>query len=402
MSGFRVALAATFACVLLTGRPLPLAANPASDALRARAIQEVYNLDDVRSMATWREATLADPQDAAAWRGLAGAIMAHIGMLRGTMTVDSYLGRVATRDVSLPPPPPELAREFSSAITTATALARQRVAARPKDAQAHYELGAALGLRASYIATVDGGMLAGFRAAREAFGEHERVFELNSTRGDAGLVVGTYRYLVSALSMPMRMVAYVAGFGGGKDKGLNLVERAAAYPGDNQADAEVALLLLYNRERRYDAALTLLSGMRSRYPRNRLLWLEAGSTLLRADRPAEAERMLDEGLAMAESDTRSHMLGEDALWYYRRGSARAALDRHADARADLDRALSAHGRKWVEGRVHFELARLDLLEANRPQARAHLETAARLGDSDRDEGNAEKARALMRERTLSR
>lgn len=402
MQGIRATLSATIGVVLLAGLPQPLAANPASATLRAKAIQEVYNLDDMRAMATWREATTADPQDAAAWRGLAGAIMAHIGMLRGTMTVDSYLGRVATRDVALPPPPPELAREFNAAITTATSLARQRAAAHPKDAQAHYELGAALGLRASYIATVDGGMLAGFRAAREAFGEHERVLELSASRADAGLVVGTYRYLVSALSMPMRMVAYVAGFGGGKEKGLSLVEGAAAYPGDNQADAEVALLLLYNREKRYDAALTLLTGMRTRYPRNRLLWLETGSTLLRAERPAEAERMLDEGIALTTRDVRPHMLGEDALWYYRRGSARAALGRRADARADLERALASNGRKWVQGRVHFELARLDLLDANRPRARAHLETAARLGDSDRDEGSAEKARALLREPAFSR
>lgn len=402
MQGIRVALATTIAVVLLAGRPQVLAANPASDALRARAIEEVYNLDDVPAMATWREATVADPRDAAAWRGLAGAIMAHIGMLRGTMTVDSYLGRVATRDVSLPPPPPELAREFNAAITTATSLARQRASARPKDPQAHYELGAALGLRASYIATVDGGMLAGFRAAREAFSEHERVLQLNASRADAGLAVGTYRYLVSALSMPMRMVAYVAGFGGGKDRGLKLVEGAAGYPGDNQADAEVALLLLYNREKRYDAALTLLTGMRARYPRNRLLWLETGSTLLRAERAAEAERMLDEGIALTTRDTRPRMLGEEALWYYRRGSARAVLGRRTEARADLERALASNGRKWVEGRVHFELARLDLQDTNRPQARAHLETAVRLGDSDRDEGNAEKARALLREPALSR
>lgn len=378
------------------------AGNPASDELRVKAMQEIYDLDDLQSIATWREATVADPRDAAAWRGLAGAIMAHIGMLRGTMTVDSYLGRVATKDVSLPPPPADLAREFNAAITTATTLSRQRVAARPSDPQAHYELGAALGIRASYIATVDGGMLAGFRAAREAFSEHERVLQLNAARADAGLVVGTYRYLVSALSMPMRMVAYVAGFGGGKDKGLKLVESAAGYPGDNQSDAQVALLLLYNREQRYDDALRMLVGMRARYPRNRLLWLETGSTLLRAQRPLEAEQILDEGLAKAGLDARPRMLGEEALWYYRRGSARAALGHRAEARADLARALDARGRPWVQGRVHFELAQLDLLDSQRPQARQHLETAARLGDSDRDEASADKARALLRERSLSR
>src|SRR4051794_26718387 len=88
------------------------AARPASDALRVRASEQMYSLDDEQSLAAWRQATTLDPQDAAAWRGLASALLAHIGMLRGTVTVDSYLGRMGSRDVTLPPPPPELAREF--------------------------------------------------------------------------------------------------------------------------------------------------------------------------------------------------------------------------------------------------------------------------------------------------
>src|SRR4051812_19775198 len=157
-------------------------ANPASDALRTRASMEIYSLDDEKGLSTWREATVADPQDAAAWRGLAGGIIAHLAMLRGTMTVDSYLGRVAAKDESLSPPPADLAREFNAAVDRAIALGRQHVAARPRDAQAHYELGSAVGIRASYIATIDGGMVAALRAAREAFDEHETVLSLNPAR----------------------------------------------------------------------------------------------------------------------------------------------------------------------------------------------------------------------------
>lgn len=383
--------------MILCSAPSRTAGNPASDALRARGAEEVYNLDDERAIVTWRDATKADPQDAAAWRGLAGAIMAHLGMQRGTMTVDSYLGRVTTKDVTLPPPPKALAAEFDAAIGRAIALGRRAIEARPKDPQAHYELGAAVGLRASYVATIDGGVVAAFRAAREAYAEHERVFELNAGRADAGLVVGTYRYLVSALSMPMRWVAYVAGFGGGRERGVALVEGAAAYPGDNQADAQIALLLLYNRERRYADALALLGRLRERYPRNRLFWLETGSTLLRADRPAEAERFLNEGLAMVERDTRPRMLGEEALWYFRRGAARAALNRAADARADLNTAIGSKGRKWVEGRSHFELGRLALAESDPAAARTHLQQAIRLCDSDSDGATANRARELLKQ-----
>ncbi len=377
-------------------------ANPASDVLRGRAADELYNLDTERALATWRESTRTDPQDAAAWRGLAGALIVQLAMLRGTMTVDSYLGRVTTKDVSLPPPPAAIAGEFQRTIARAIALARLRVASAPREPHAHYQLGAAVGLRASYVATIDGGVVSAFRAAREAYSEHERVLALDPSRGDAGLIVGSYRYLVSALNMPLRWAAYVAGFGGGRERGIALVERAAAYPGDNQGDARLALLLLYTREGRYDNALAQLQVLRQQYPRNRLFWLEAGSTLLRAKRPAEAERMLNEGLSMLGPDTRPRMFGEDALWYYRRGEARAALGRTAEARADLTQSIAHGGRKWVEGRAHLELGRLALAESDVTSAREHLRRAASLGDSDSDGASAARARALLKQGTRAR
>jgi tetratricopeptide (TPR) repeat protein len=321
-SGSVVALTLTILAAT-AARP---AANPASDALRLQASDELYSLDDDRSLATWRKATIADPQDGAAWRGLATAVLTHIAMLRGTVTIDSYLGRMGSRDVTLPPPPPEFAREFDTAITRAITIGRQRLAARPGDVSAEYELGAAVGIRASYMATVDGGTMAAFRAAREAFDAHETVLRLSPTRADAGLIVGTYRYIVAALSLPKRWVAYMAGFGGGKERGIHLVEAAAAYPGDNQSDARLALVLLYTREGRYDDALRQLEILRARYPQNRLLWLESGSTLLRAKRPADAERVLNEGMEMLAHDTRPRMFGEQALWYYRMGSARSTIE----------------------------------------------------------------------------
>ena len=66
-------------------------------------------------------------------------------------------------------------------IDKATALARQRIASNPKDADAHHQLGAAVGLRASYTATVEGSVLGAFRAAREAYEEEEKTLELAAT-----------------------------------------------------------------------------------------------------------------------------------------------------------------------------------------------------------------------------
>lgn len=392
----RVTIAALFVGALLATRG-DANASPASLALRLRASNELYNLDEEAALTTWRQAVQTDPADAAAWRGLAGALLAHIAMLRGTMTVDSYLGRVTTDEVRTTPPPSELTREFDAAIARSVSLARALVAARPRDAHARYELGAAIGLRASYLATIDGSLLGALRAAREAFDANERALALDPSRADAGLIVGTYRYLVSTLSMPMRVLAYTVGFGGGHERGLALIERAAEYHGDNQTDARLVLVLLDNRDGHYDKALEQLAILRAQYPRNRLFWLETASTLLRAGRATDAERMLNEGFAMLEHDSRPRMLGEDALWYYRRGMSRVQLSRPTEARADFERALGARGRPWVEGRAHLELGRLALQHGTPQEARRHLLAASTLGDSDRDGLSAASARELMKQ-----
>ncbi len=140
----------------------------------------------------------------------------------------------------------------------------------PKSAQAHYDLGAATGLHASYIASIEGRLLAGFRAASKAYDEHEQVLQLDPSRKDAGLTVGTYRYIVSTLSVPLRMMAYVAGFGGGRERGIQMLQETAAAGGENRTDAMFALVLVYNRERHYDEALKTLQELRKLHPRNRL------------------------------------------------------------------------------------------------------------------------------------
>ncbi|HZR23628.1 MAG TPA: hypothetical protein VFA59_08590 [Vicinamibacterales bacterium] len=374
----------------------PVWANPESQALRAKASAEIFNLDRDRAVDTFRQAIRADPQDPAAYRGLATALWLSITYRRGNMTVDDYLGR-PTKPTGPPAVvAPGVAREFTDAVDRALAIARQRVDQNPKDADAHFQVGAAVGLRASYSATVDGKVLGAFRAAREAYEEHETVLQLDPRRKDAGLIVGTYRYIVAALSLPLRWMAYVVGFGGDKDKGLQMIEDAAVYPGDNQEDARFALILLYNREKRYDDALKQLTILRDRYPRNRLVWLEMGSTNLRAGRAADAERVLNEGLARFVNDQRPRMFGEPALWSYKRGAARAALGHANEAKSDLDAALAAEGRKWVYGRTHLELGKLALNAGDRVLAKRELQTAATLCDADNDENTADDARTIAR------
>jgi tetratricopeptide (TPR) repeat protein len=385
---------AAVAVLILAGAPV--SANPVSQTLREEGSRQLYNFDLEAARETFKKAVAADPGDSASYRGLASVLWAQTASLRGSMTADSYLGGIARANVPMPPPPAALASEFKAALDRATELARARLSNHSDEVDAQYDLGAAIGLRASYAATVEGSVMSAFRAARGAYEAHERVLQLSPTRHDAALIVGTYRYVVAAMSLPLRWAAYIAGFGGGAAAGLEMVESAARYPGDSQTDAQIALVLLYNRERRYDDALQQLRVLRERYPRNRLFLLEAGSTSLRANHLQDAERTLSEGIDRLASDNRPRTAGEEALWYYKRGAARVGLGKDEEARRDLEHALKQEARPWVYARTHLELGRLAAKAGRTADARQAWQSTISLCEREQDEPTADEARRLLK------
>ena len=205
-----------------------------SASFRTRGLQFAYNLDYDKAREVLRQAIAVDPDSPAAYRLLAAVDWLNMLFRSGAVLVDDYLGD-AKQTVKRGPPAADLDAEFHEAIDRALALAERQLRERPQDADAHYQVGATLGFRTSYLATIEGKVLGAFRAARRAYDEHQRVLELDTGRRDAGLIVGMYRYGVSTLPIHWRLLAELAGFGGGRDRGMRLVEEAAAYPADARA-----------------------------------------------------------------------------------------------------------------------------------------------------------------------
>jgi tetratricopeptide (TPR) repeat protein len=366
----------------------------AAAALRERALDYGYNLDYADALAAYRGAIVLDPNDADAHRLAAATIWMQLLFDQGAITVEDYLGQARAK-VERPAPPPDLARAFFQHLDRASTLAEERVRRHPNDPDAHFHLGAAAGLRASYISTVEGRVLDSVGAARHAYSEHRRSLALDPTRQDAGLIVGLYRYGVASLSFPLRLMARFAGFAGGRDDGLRLVESAATYRSYTRTNARFALALLYNRERRHEDALRILVQLRQEFPRNRLLWLEVGSTALRAGRAGEAVDALSEGIARLEADPRPRAYGEEARWRYQRGAAFVALGDVDAAARDLDMALAVDAPIWVRGRAHLELGKVADLEGDRSAARARYRLAAADCLAGHDASCADAARRLM-------
>lgn len=377
---------------------LSTAANPASSRLRAQGDDLEYNLDFPAALTFFQQAVEAEPDSAAGYRAVAAVSMLQIAFRRGAVTADDFLGDEVTGEtLEMPKPPLELASEFRENAQRALVLAEQQARTHPNDAEAHYQVGTTIGLLASYSATVDGQILGAFKYARRGYKENSRALELDPGRKDCGLLIGTYQYIVSTRSFPVRWFARVAGLESNKAHGIQLIEDAARYPGDNQTDAQLALVLIYNRERRYDEALTILQHLQTRYPRNRLLWLEAGATEMRAQHFEAAEQLLDEGLGKFTEDPRPRAFGEKALWHYKRGAVRVRLRRTAEARSDLLAALTGDARVWVQGRTHAELGRLADLTGDHRGALLEYRKAVQLAKADTDSiGLAEAQQLLIR------
>jgi tetratricopeptide (TPR) repeat protein len=316
---------------------------------------------------------------------------------QGAITVDDFLGQ-ARANIPRAAPTASLDAAFHDALGQALALSEERLRNHPLDADAHYQVGAAYGCLASYTATVEGRLLASLGPARRAYHEHERALELDPRRKDAGLIVGLYRYAVSSLPVPLRLLAHLVGFGGDGERGLRMVEDAARFPSDAQPNALFTLILIYNREARYDAALQVIGELQRQFPRNRLLWLEAGSTSLRAGRPAEANAALEEGLARLSRDARPRALGEDARWRYAHGAALVALKNSVAAERELRAALPGATRDWVRGRVHKELGKLADLAGDRPRALGEYRVADPLCHQDHDVDCSAEVKKLMKAR----
>ena len=165
------------AALMLAAQIAVAAAAPPQPAreLRERASDLVYNLDHDEAIRLLRQAVAADPDNPANHRALASAIWLQILFQKGAVTVDHYLGSFTKASVEMKNPPAELDAEFKRAVAKAIELAEKRVAAAPRDSQAQFDLGTAVGLQASYIASVEGRLMAGFRAARRSYDAQEQV-----------------------------------------------------------------------------------------------------------------------------------------------------------------------------------------------------------------------------------
>jgi tetratricopeptide (TPR) repeat protein len=316
-----------------------------------------FNLDHDEAVAALKASIAADPNHLAGYRLLGGALWSHALFERGAITTDDFTGENASA-YRKRAGDPELDRVAAELLRRSDALAAAIRNGSTTSIEAHYEVGAAYRFLSTLEGTIGGREWRSLGAARHAYREHQRVLSIAPQRGDAKLTVGLYQYLVSTMPVWARLVAVVAGLDNDRQLGIRFVEQSAATDGEMQASAMFSLVVIYNEEQRYGDAVAMIRRLQARYPRNRLLWLEAACTELRAGRAADARASIEHGLHMLDSDPRPRAYGELARWHYHHGVALARLNQIDLAEPQLRAALQGDALEWVRRAARLELTTL--------------------------------------------
>ena len=154
------------------------------------------------------------------------------------------------------------------------ALSEARLAKNPNDTGALYALGISYGVRSDYNWVVKKAWRDSLKDATAARRLHNRITELEPNNVDARLVQGLHDYIVGSLPWGWRMMGFLVGIHGDREKGIRTVQDVATNGRFNRVDAEIFLGALYRRENQPRQAIPLIGDLIRRFPRNFLLRLE--------------------------------------------------------------------------------------------------------------------------------
>src|SRR6266481_1895968 len=261
------------------------------------AFNHFYNLEYDQAIAELEKALAANPDSFNLHNYLAQCIqfreMFKVGALESELVTgnNSFLRRPKIDTT------PEIEKRFFDEIGKAMSLAEARVKANPNDAKALYALGVTYGLRGNWNFLVRKAWREALHDATTARKMCNRVSELDPNDYDARLVQGAHDYIVGSLPAFYKMLGFLVGFRGDKQKGIQTLQAVAEKGKANSVDAKVFLCAIYRREQRWPAATPILEELIRRFPRNYLLRFEQSqmySSMGRKDKAIEVLQKLAE------------------------------------------------------------------------------------------------------------
>ncbi len=260
----------------------------ALDAPLAHCHDHFYNLEYRDAIGCYEETIARQPGVPDLHNHLAAALLFREMYRSGALESELVGGSNAFLRRPKLEPTRETEQRFFGEISRAMSLANQRLARDPRDTPALYALGISHGLRANYYWLVRKAWRDSLRDATAGRKLHNQISSIDPNNVDARLTQGLHDYIVGSLPLVYRMLGFVAGFRGDKQKGIRTVAYVAAHGNANRVDAQIFLSALYRREGQPRRAIPVIEDLIRRYPRNPLLRFELAQMLSDAGEGAQA------------------------------------------------------------------------------------------------------------------
>ena len=260
---------------------------PDQNVLEDTSFDHFYNLEYDQALAGFVADARKSPESADVQNHIAQTILFR-AMYRGgmllsqTLTSNSSLLKMPKLEMSAAD-----GEQFTNAIGRAMELAQSRLKANPHDAAA----------------------LDALRDMASARKFHNQVTRIDPSMVDAQLTQGVYDYVVVSLSFGWRMLGFVGGVQGNKERGLAMLNRVSSDGSTNRIDATIFLAAIYRREHRSADAICVLKPLISLLPRNYLLRLELAEMYGDLDDHGNALDVLNQ----VEQLRRAHAHGYETL-----------------------------------------------------------------------------------------
>ena len=279
-----------------------------------------YNLEYEAAIADFQRAIAQDPNSPDLHNHLAEAVVFKEMYRNGALESEMVSGNNSLLRRARMNPSPETRAQFLSEVGKALNLCDARLKKNAKDAAALYAQGIAYGLRSDYFWVVEKSWYDSLRDATSARKAHNRVVELEPNNVDARLVQGLHDYIVGSLPWQYRMLGFLVGFRGDKEKGMRIVQDVAQNGQLDKVDAEIFLCALYRRENHPERAVPIVQELIRRFPRNYILRLELSVMYSMAGDKVHGLEAVEEAARLK----RAHAPGFDQMpWekiYYQEGS----------------------------------------------------------------------------------
>lgn len=363
------------------------------DPIVRDAYTHFYNLDYDGALSRFDQVIKAHPDEPLAY-GYALMVtifreLYHQDLLDTTYYAhDSFL--TTQRRVDIPEATRQRIEDLNNKVAS---LADGRLRSNPQDKDALFARGYARGLHAAFITLADHSYFAAARQGLAARNDSEAVLRIDPDYADANMAVGIQQFAVASLPRLVRMAVGIAGVGGNKEKGLNLVRIAAEKGVVTSVESRTTLSLFLRHDGRYQEALNVQRGLATQFPHDYLFRLEeANLTKDKGDGPG-AIAIYKQVLADARKpgyfvDPRLQM-----AWFGLADTERGQNNIADAAKHYLEAADQPNCSDWLRKRAQLNAGEmLDLLH-DRAAAVAQYQKAASGGG---DQSQADTARRYLK------